>query len=434
MNALSVSNWQPPPGYIQVESQLSGVTVYAPAPQVEAGPEAQDFKCPKCGGTTAFDPTAASIACAYCGYVQALDADVVGAAAAEREFTLENLALADRDRGWGEERRNLYCNSCGADLSLAADDLSTTCAFCGSNRVVARVAASDTLRPRFLVPFQVDADDCTRLARQWLGRSWMHPSGLSSAADSARFQGIYLPFWTFSANIRAHWKAQVGYEETERYYDHQDDTWKSRTTIDWRWESGDVELTVEDLLSLGTTKINRVLLDKIAPFDLQALTVYEPGFLAGWQAQSYDVPLQDAWDAAKATMRERARRACRDEIHSSHVRNFSMTADFDDEVWRYILLPVFVAVYHFGGRAYQILINGQTSRIVGQRPVAWRKVWAVIAGLLLPGVILGLVGLMLPAGEPGAIPVPLAIGGTAFVVGLLISLMVLGTAMKEGES
>jgi hypothetical protein len=431
-NAMSeqlLAGWRPPEGYLPVESRLDGVTVYAPAPKVDTTPEAKTFKCPRCGASTAYDPAAASVTCASCGYVQPLTAQVVGVAAEAAEFTLETLER--EQRGWGQERRELHCDACGANLSVAPGDLSTTCPFCASNRVVARVATSEGLRPRFVVPFKLPLDGCHKLAREWLGRGWMHPSGLASVAGSARFTGLYLPFWTFSARIVADWRAEVGYERTERYFDNGE--WKTRTVIDWRWESGRVALPIRDQLEVGTTKLSGVLLKRLLPFDLNALAAYDPGFLAGWQAQGYDIGLPEAWDRARADMRETARRACRSDIASSHVRNLGVAAAFEDETWRYILLPVFAAAYRYAGQPYQLMINGQTGAVAGQKPVDWRKVWLVVAAALAPGVLLSLLGLpLLLAGGIGT--VPLLIGAFLVVVGLAIGGYILYQAMEAGKA
>ena len=72
--------WQPPAGYIPVESRLAGVTVFAPAPKVETGPDALIFTCPRCGAATAYDPGAASVTCGSCGTPQYFQAQVVGRA------------------------------------------------------------------------------------------------------------------------------------------------------------------------------------------------------------------------------------------------------------------------------------------------------------------------------------------------------------------
>jgi len=329
----------------------------------------------------------------------------------------------------------LHCNSCGANLSLSPDEsgsvdaLSTTCPFCGSNQVIARTASQDVLRPRHLIPFKFDAEKCPPLAKQWLGRGWMHPRDLANTARSALFKGLYLPFWTFDAQIHASWKAEVGYRKTERYYDHGSKSWKTRTRIDWRWESGEVGLNLDDWLGIGTTKVSRALLEGLFPFDLEAMIAFDPGYLAGWSAHAYTIPLQDAWENVKASMREHARDASRAEIHSSHVRNFSMVADFSDERWRYVLLPVFIATYRYQGESYQVLLNGQTAKVSGQKPVAWWKVWLAIIALLLPGTLLALAGLpLLWLGGIGSLA--LAIGGTLMILGGWLSMRIYRQAVK----
>ena len=424
-------SYQPPAGFIAVESQLEGITVFAPAPQVDTTPEAQEFKCPQCGASTTFDPSVAGVVCQHCGYSQAVTAQAVGRTAAEDEFTLENLSLAAR--GWGEERKELHCESCGADLSVDAADLSSTCPFCASNRVIARVATQETLRPRFLIPFKLQANDIQPRVKEWLGKGWMHPADLSRAAASAQFRGVYLPFWTFDATIHAEWRAEVGYERTERYYDASSKSWKTRTRIDWRWESGAVTRTPDDWLGIGTSKISQILLKRLYPFDLSALVGYEPGFLAGWQALNYDISLQTSWETVKNQMSEDTRQACRAQIRSVHLRNFSMVADFADETWRYILLPVYAAAYRFEEKTYQVLANGQTGIVAGQKPIEWWKVWLAIAGLLSPGVLLALLGLVLLVfGGIGIFP--LGLGAILFVVGIAASIYIFRQATAAGEA
>jgi hypothetical protein len=244
---------------------------------------------------------------------------------------------------------------------------------------------------------------------------------------------VYLPFWTFDARIASAWRAQVGYERQERYYDAGSKEWKTRTVIDWRWEDGQVTVQVDDLLVDGTTRASRNLLERLKPFHLGDLAAYAPEFLAGWQAQAYDVSLTQAWETGKALMRERAMQACRESIHSAHVRNFSMTADFADEVWRYILLPVYVANYPFEGKLYQVMVNGQSGAVAGQKPVAWWKVWLAIAALLVPAVVLGVIGLItLPLGGAGMIP--LVLGFVWLVAGGIFSVKIYRDAVASEQA
>ena len=37
-----------------------------------------------------------------------------------------------------------------------------------------------------------------------------------------------------------------------------------------------------------------------------------------------------------------------------------MTADFGEEAWRFILLPVYLTAYRYDNRVFQVLVNGQS--------------------------------------------------------------------------
>jgi DNA-directed RNA polymerase subunit RPC12/RpoP len=412
----NLSAWQPPPDFAPVESALPGISVFAPRPKETQVDAPQTFSCPQCGASTRFDVAAGGVACEHCGYTTAPQAQKVGLQAQVMEFTLETLSQAEL--GWGVARKELHCDSCGADMAIPENALTATCPFCASNRVNVRMAPTDQLRPRFLIPFKIQPQATRTLAQQWLGKGWYHPDELGNSAIVDRFTGVYLPFWTFSAEITSTWKAEVGYEREERYYDSDDKEWKTRTKIDWRWENGRVSLNVADLLISGSTHLNQAILKRLYPFNLNDLVSYAPDFLAGWQAQTYELTLPKAWEQGKAEMRERAKSACYSDTGSSHVRNFSMSADFDEETWRYVLLPVYLAAYKFENKVYQVMLNGQTGAITGQKPVAWWKIWLVVAAMLSPGLWLGLVGLpLLLAGGIGL--APLIIGAVFFIAGLV---------------
>lgn len=420
----------PPPNFIRDASAVEGILVFKPAPK-EAGQhrETVDFACPQCGGITAYSAADGGLTCTSCGYFEAPDKAAVGRAAEEFEFTVDTLAR-DAQRGWGGERKELQCQGCGAYTSLPPDSLTHTCPFCGSNKVIQREAPQDTLRPRYLIPFKIEADACFRHAREWLGSSWMTPGALKRLAKVADFSGIYLPFWTFDAVTRASWRAEVGHTKTESYYSNGKR--QTRTKTVWKWENGSVQLGHNDLLIPGTSKVSNLLLNRIRTYNLNDLAEYEPKYLAGLQAQAYDIPLETSWESARHEMRERTRQACRDQASSGQIRNFSMEMDFGDESWRYVLLPVYLANYTYQNQSYQVMVNGQTGDVSGQRPVDWLKVWLAIAALLAPGLMLGVIGaITLLFGGLGM--VFLVIGFILLVVGLGWGIKLIGTAQRMDD-
>jgi DNA-directed RNA polymerase subunit RPC12/RpoP len=379
-----------PENYARQPSRLEGIQVFAPSPPPdEKHQPVVDFKCPQCGAITAYSVPDGGLTCTHCGYHEPPTKHVVGKGAEQFEFTVETMERSAH--GWGEPRTEMECQSCGARTSLPTDLLTYTCAFCGSNKVIQREAPQDMLRPRFIVPFKIEPAQCSTLTGAWLGSSWMTPSSLKNLSHLADFSAVYMPYWTFDSVTTASWKAEVGHDKVERYYENGQ--WKERTVTHWRWESGDVRLVHDDLIVEGSARLSQRLMNQLKDFDLSALVQYEPAFLAGMQARAYDIPLEDAWENARDVMREKTRLACYSQASTPKVRNFSMELDFSDESWRYVLLPMYVAAYRFQDKSFQVMVNGQTGRIAGQRPVDWTRVGLVAAAIAAPGILLCLLGL-----------------------------------------
>jgi len=429
-----LSTWKLPEGFQRVDSQVPGVEVFAPVVETAMEDQPTSFTCPHCGANVAYDVSAGGIACEYCGYIAPVRAEQVGRSADEFEFTLETLSHAAH--GWGTERQMLSCESCGARISIPAGVLSSSCPFCASNQVNLTAGMDENLRPRFLIPFKITRERTRGLTENWLGKGWFHPNQLAASTVTKKLTGVYLPYWTFDTRVHAQWRAQVGYEHTERHYNAREKRWETRTKIVWRWESGRVELGIDDFLVSGSmgTPINQSILSKIRPFDFSDLVAYEPDYLVGWQAQAYETPLTDAWEICKKAVREQAKEACYQDIPTHHVRNFSMSADFEEETWRYILLPIYLAAYKYENDIFQMMINGQTGAVAGHKPVAWCKVWLAIAGMLSPGLLLGMIGLPLMLLD-GAGIVPIMIGIFLFILGVVLSVIVYNKARQsEGKS
>jgi Zn finger protein HypA/HybF involved in hydrogenase expression len=421
----------PPPNYIPAESTIPGIEIYKPAPQEERHQQVISFKCPQCDGTTGFNALDGGLTCGYCGFHEPPKKAIVGKGAQEFEFTVETVERAAH--GWGVERADLFCQRCGSHTAIPPESLTHTCPFCGSNNVIQQKAPQDALRPRFLIPFKIESEACQKIAREWLGSNWMTPGAMKRLARVADFAPVFIPFWTFDSQASAAWKAEVGHTQSSRSYNSRTKSWTTTSKTVWKWESGSVKHFFDDLVVSGSTKLSKRLLSQIEQFNLNDLLEYEPKFLAGQQAQAYDLPLDQAWETARHQMREATRQACRKQASTSKIRNFSMNLDFSDESWRYILLPVYIAIYHYQQTQFQVMVNGQTGAISGQRPADWVKVGLVMFAAMSPALFTGLAGIILLFFGGLGFPV-LMVAFVLAVAGVLISLNLFKKAQELDDA
>ncbi len=72
-------------------------------------------------------------------------------------------------------------------------------------------------------------------------------------------------------------------------------------------------------------------------------------------------------------------------------RNLQVRSRYQGRTFKHILVPVWLVSYTYGSRNFQILANGHTGKIAGERPYSWIKIlFAVLAALLVIGIIAAL--------------------------------------------
>jgi hypothetical protein len=64
-------------------------------------------------------------------------------------------------------------------------------------------------------------------------------------------------------------------------------------------------------------------------------------------------------------------------------------ANYFDQTFKHVLLPVWLLSYDYGRRSFQVVVNGVTGAIAGERPWSWIKILFVV---LLALVAIGILG------------------------------------------
>jgi hypothetical protein len=68
-----------------------------------------------------------------------------------------------------------------------------------------------------------------------------------------------------------------------------------------------------------------------------------------------------------------------------------MNTEYFQTTFKHLLLPVYAGAYRFNSKVFQIVVNGRTGEIHGDRPYSVWKIALLVVVLLLVGLILLLV-------------------------------------------
>ncbi|MBI5300861.1 MAG: hypothetical protein HY868_01895 [Chloroflexi bacterium] len=343
--------------------------------------QAYAFQCPTCAGQQRFDPDCASLTCTDCGRVEQLAAPN----AADTEQDLGTALRQSASGNWALVSGQLVCEACGATILLPANQSSTICPFCASARVLVRPPTPDLVLPHAIIPFAFENDKARQHIHRWLAGGWFMADDLVRLARSRELRGVYLPFWTFDGQTQirclVHYRVEpTTYSATERLVNYGDSL--SRQL----WYEKDFD---DVLVYAGRSAVLKSL-QALLPFDLKQVVEYEPGFLAGWQAEVYQLSLADAAQQAYKQMRDQAIQSF--DLHGV-VQDYSNFLNDDivvaQRTFKLILLPVWVGTYDYQGKRYQVLVNGQTGNVSGEKPLNWSKViLAEIGAILALGLLI----------------------------------------------
>lgn len=353
------------------------------------------YPCPACGARVEFAPGAGALHCPYCGHQQA----VAAPAEEVREHSFDALATLPRKPAASVGAYVFHCSQCGAqtESSLLAD----RCQFC-AGPVVADPAAVELIAPEATVPFQVDHNGVRTALRQWVSSRWFAPSGLKKVRETESLKGTYIPYWTFDADTVTTYRGERGeyYWVTETYTVRVNGRSETRTRrvrkTRWYLASGTVQRTFDDVLVPATTHLTPKQLDRLAPWPLEQAVRFHPDYLAGHHAQRYDIEPEAGLDLAKRQMEPVIVQDCRRDIGGDEQRIHSTQTQYSNVTYKLMLLPVWIACYVYSGKNWQVLVNGVTGKVIGERPysvfkivlaisVAVLVILAIIAGVTLTG-------------------------------------------------
>jgi hypothetical protein len=326
------------------------------------------FHCPACGADAQWNAAKQALVCPYCGTISPMEISPTGEVK-ENDLAEAMRALPASARGWKAEKRAVKCQSCQAITVFDPTRVAQRCEFCGSAQIVPYEEMKAPISPQGLLPFKITESQVRDSVRQWYGNRWFAPNRLKTAALTDTVRGIYLPYWTFDAQVHADWQAESGYYyyTTEQYTDANGKT-QTRQVQHIRWEPswGQVDHFFDDELVPATRGADPDLLPQIEPFPTKQLEPYSASYVAGWPVEQYQIDLIAAAQTARSRMEGQIRSMCSSQVPGDTQRNLQVSANFAGQTFKHLLLPVWLVSFDYGQKSYQALVNGVTGEIAGK--------------------------------------------------------------------
>jgi ribosomal protein S27E len=351
------------------------------------------YRCPGCGADLVYEPVNGALECPYCGRREELPkADTqVEERSYEQYLQLRRDGLQQIAAGALETQ----CQSCGATVTFVPPQVAGECDFCGAQIVAQPKAANPMVAPEAVLPFAFPQQQATGYVRSWLGSLWFAPNALQQFASHHPANGVYLPYWTYDTHTVSNYTGARGefYYVDEQYVtrDAQGrEVMATRRVQHTRWypAQGQVSRWFDDVTVPATKTVSQERLNKLNPWDLNQLRPYEPAYLSGFKAQRYQIEFPDGFEIAKHLIAPVIQSDAMRDIGGDTQRIDSIQTHYSGVTFKHVLLPVYIGAYRFNNKIYQIVVNGRTGEVQGDRPYSWVKIALFVIFLIFVVLII----------------------------------------------
>jgi len=356
----------------------------------------EKHECPACGAQAEWDPATQKLRCAFCGTESPSHLDRDQGKVVELDLVKALRELPDEERGWQTERRSVQCQSCRAVMVFDPARVGQNCEFCGSPALVDYQEIRAPIRPQGVLPFRVDASRVRDDIRRWWKSRWFAPGRLAIAALVDTIKSLYIPYWTFDARVHCPWTAEAGhyyYVNVPGRDSKGRPVMRQERRVRWEPAAGVVDAAFDDEAVPGTQGLPIDLLKGVEPFPTREVVAYDTAFLSGHVVEHYQVVLLEAAQRSLEQMHAKLVAMCSQQVPGDTQRNLQIAPEYSERTFKHVLVPVWLLTYGYRARTYQVIVNGYTGTIAGQRPYsAWKVAFAIVLAIVVGLIVLWLNG------------------------------------------
>jgi hypothetical protein len=259
---------------------------------------------------------------------------------------------------------------------------STECPWCGNPVQLEGVhqASDDRIPVDGMLPFLIDREKARQNLANWVRSRWFAPSSFRRDGVEGKFQGVFLPYFTFDAMTATAWSGRRG----DHYYvtvgSGKDQRRVRRTS--WRSVSGRFQRFFDDICVLAGKGLRRDLIQALEPWPLTQITPFNPQLMAGITARTYDIELDECFVEGKKRMDEAIHADVRQRIGGDEQIVSSVNTHYVGITFKHLLLPAWLMTYRWNNKPWQVFINATTGEVQGERPWSvWKITFAVLAAI-----------------------------------------------------
>lgn len=321
------------------------------------------FQCKHCNGQLIYIPGTLKLSCIHCSSEEKI------------EVSSDNILLHDiSEKEVYKSHYILKCPSCGAEFNqsnIAIDK----CPYCTTIIINENYINKAGIGFDGIIPFKISRLEAIESIKKWRKKLYLAPNSFKKYIYQIDFlKGAYVPYFLIHTKTHVNYKGKCG----QNFF-------TSKKTI-WSSENGELITRIENLALLGTTSIPKEIKDKTMPdfgeivaepwnnrWNFNELLPFSEWFCLGYSTELPQINVKNVININESKIKYELEQKVIEKIEKSGCDEAmvnKLSYNHLEIKYQLVLLPVWISAFKFKNRVYQVLVNGQTGEVVGDRPIS----------------------------------------------------------------
>lgn len=369
--------------------------------------------CPECGGQLKLIEGNRKLGCTSCKYKRDISKNYENVVT--KKALKDRVNLKEFTRGFGNYPLTEYqCGNgkCKAIVAVKRGAKLKQCPFCRGTKLEPSERQGKILFPDKIIPPVIPKKVARSKVKRFLGSIFLnlYAPGIKQVLDPAQMKGVYLPAFLFDAYTRTKWRGDAGFKYTytipdgsggggnnkgkgkgggrgNRGGNRGGGGGKKQSGVVWDSIDGYFEQLYDKLLVMGSDAVKDGLGD--LPYNPSDLVPFDDRYMGTeWAVELYQKDDIKYFEMADSQIDKDLQTQAKKKLTNNNKRvegtkKFEVISEKSAITFRHVWVPVWIVVFPYKGKHFQFLVNAQTGRLYGKRPLSTTRIIIAVAVLCL---------------------------------------------------
>lgn len=264
-----------------------------------------------------------------------------------------------------KERVSYICTKCGTIISSEKDE--KKCPYC-SEKLNASYKTKSNIKYNYIIPFTHSKKDIANIIKKYIKSRPLFPKNFNIKNNINNIKSIFIPLWIF--DFEASGEIEVEGAKISKFKSNS----KSYKKTDLYNITIGGNMNFANMTLHTSKKITENIIDNLDNYDYSKQIEFDNKYIKDRLVEELDMKIRDIISLSEVDVKELFKNKLIGEIKDyDEIESKENTINIRNTRKNCVLVPVWLLSINYKNQEYDIYVNGQTGKVIGNIPISYKK-------------------------------------------------------------